>query len=412
MPDDPTTDFRPHLPDRESPDSPVNDSHTPLPPSGTSLPTDAGPPFGTPFTKESSPTNDPDSSAANRRAFLRNVAWAGSIAGIGGLAGVTFNNLKASGESNKKAATPPLGAEFTYDVSRFQSSDPTLLRYQEIARFPVGLERARNLTVAPDGAILVCGTGGIRKFSPKGETLLSIPLDMPAVSIALRPSGEILAGQAGKIARFDASGAAIGAWSDLSENLLPTSIAVSGENIYIADAGNRVVLKLDASGKKTGVIGARDPARNITGFIVPSPYFCVRMGHDGLLRVANPGEHRIEAYTSDGDLELSWGSASFNVAGFCGCCNPVSFDIFPDGSFVTCEKGLPRVKLYDASGEFTGLVAGPEAFPEYLKAANAGTPDSLGSGIYAAINPAGQVLVLDVVGGTVRIMQRKEQNHG
>jgi hypothetical protein len=136
------------------------------------------------------------------------------------------------------------------------------------------------------------------------------------------------------------------------------------------------------------------------------------MAPDGLLRVANPGEHQIEAYTMDGDLEVAWGTASFNVAGFCGCCNPVSFDIFPDGAFVTSEKGLPRVKLYDSHGGFTGLVAGPEAFPEYLEAANAGTPESLGSGIYAVIDPSGRVLVLDVVGGTVRIMQRKEDDHG
>jgi hypothetical protein len=54
------------------------------------------------------------------------------------------------------------------------------------------------------------------------------------------------------------------------------------------------------------------------------------------------------------------------------------------------------------------LVAGPESFPEYLKAANAGTPASLGSAIDAAIDPQGRVLVLDVVGGTVRIMKRKE----
>ena len=396
------------------PDDPTNmqpqaAAQNPMPPAGTTLPTDAGPPmFGLPLNKVVSPLDEPQSPAAGRRGFLRNVAWAGSIAGIGGLTGLAVNRLKGGGASNNKTAKAPLGAEFTYDVSRFQSSDPALLRFEEIARFPVGLERARNLAVAADGAIFICGTGGIRKFSSKGEPVLSIPLDLPVYSIAIRPSGEIIAGQAGKIARFDASGAPTGVWSDLPEGLLPTSIVLTKDAVFVADAGNRVVLKLDAAGKKIGVIGARDPARNITGFVVPSPYFCVRMGHDGLLRVTNPGEHRIEAYTLDGDLETFWGTASFNMAGFCGCCNPVSFDIFPDGGFVTCEKGLPRVKLYDAHGEFTGLVAGPEAFPEYVKAANAGTPDSLGSGIYAAIDPAGRALVLDVVGGTVRIMQRKE----
>jgi hypothetical protein len=344
--------------------------------------------------------------------LLRHIAWAGGLAGLGGLAGVAINRLIHRGRATPVPNKPVLGAEFTYDVSRFQTSDPALLRYEETARFPAGLERARNIAVAADGAIFVCGTGGIRKFSPKGEPLLAIPLDGPVLAIALRPSGEILAGLPGKIVVLDAAGAAVAEWSDLPEGLLPTSIALAKDVVFIADAGNRVVLKLDAAGKKTGVIGARDPARNIRGFVVPSPYFCVRMAPDGLLRVANPGEHQIEAYTMDGDLEVAWGTASFNVAGFCGCCNPVSFDIFPDGAFVTSEKGLPRVKLYDSHGGFTGLVAGPEAFPEYLEAANAGTPESLGSGIYAVIDPSGRVLVLDVVGGTVRIMQRKEDDHG
>lgn len=351
---------------------------------------------------------DPPPLDANRRSLLRAAAWGGGIAGLGGLAGLAANRLARRNPQRAAEATPALGSEFTYDVARFQTSDPALLRFVETARFPAGLERARNITAGPDGSIWVAGTGGIRKFSAKGEPTLTIPLDQPVYAVALRASGEILAGQAGKIALFKADGSPLTVWNDLAGGLLPASIAIAGPHIFVADAGNRVVLKLDAAGKPLGVIGARDPARNIRGFVVPSPYFCVRMAPDGLLRVTNPGEHQIEAYTLDGDLESAWGQGSFAVAGFCGCCNPVSFDVFPDGSFVTCEKGLPRVKLYNSAGEFTGLVAGPEAFPEYLQAANAGTPHSLGSGIYAAIDPAGRVLVLDVVDGTVRIMQRKE----
>ena len=67
------------------------------------------------------------------------------------------------------------------------------------------------------------------------------------------------------------------------------------------------------------------------------------MASDGLLRVVNPGRHRIEAYTFDGDLEFSWGKVSVGIEGFCGCCNPVNFAILSDGSFITCEKGLTRV---------------------------------------------------------------------
>ena len=344
---------------------------------------------------------------AGRRSFLHHVAWAGGLGALGGLTGVAVNRLTKSGGPDSAAPKPALGAQFTYDVARFQTSDPALLRYEEIARFAVGLERARNLTVAPDGAIFVCGTGGIRKFSPAGQPVLTIPLDPPVYALALRPSGEILAGQPGKIQVLDAAGAGVAVWDGLPDGLLPTAIALAGETVFVADAGNRVVHKLDGAGQQLAVIGARDPQHKRRGFVVPSPYFCLRMAPDGLLRVTNPGEHQIEAYTLEGEFELAWGKASFAVDGFCGCCNPVSFDIFPDGSFVTCEKGLPRVKLYNSQGEFSGLVAGPEAFPEYLQAANAGTHHSLGSGIYAAIDPHGRVLVLDVVGGTVRVMQRK-----
>ena len=351
-----------------------------------------------------------DCALVRRRALLRAAAWGGGLAGLGGLTGLALSRLSSR---VPVVATPKanLGAEFTYDVARFQTADPALLRYIEVSRFGVGLARARNLAVAADGAIFVAGSGGIRKFSAGGELVLTILLDDPVYAVALRPTGEILAGQAGRITVLDAAGAVLTIWRDLPGGLLPTSIAIAGDHIFIADAGNRVVLKLTASGQQVGVIGRRDPARNIRGFVVPSPYFCLRLAPDGLLRVTNPGEHQIEAYTLAGDFEAAWGKASFALAGFCGCCNPVSFDIFPDGSFVTCEKGLPRVKLYDSHGEFSGLVAGPEAFPEYLQAANAGTPESLGSGIYAVIDPAGRVLVLDVVGGTVRIMQRKEAAH-
>ena len=350
------------------------------------------------------------SSLPKRRSFLLAAAWGGGMAGLGGLAGVAASRLarRPPAASPRK---PVLGDEFTYDVARFQKSDPALLRYDELARFACGLERARALAVAADAAIFVGGTGGIRKFSAKGEAVLTIPLDKPVYSIALRAAGEILVGQLGKISVLDPSGAELAVWGGLPDNLLPTSIAIAGELVFVADAGNRVLLKLDATGKKLGVIGARDPARNLKGFVVPSPYFCVRMAPDGLLRIANPGEHQIEAFTLEGDLELAWGKGSFAVEGFCGCCNPVSFDIFPDGSFVTCEKGLPRVKLYNSAGEFTGLVAGPDAFPEYLQAANAGTTDALGSGVYAAIDPQARVIILDSVSGLIRIMQRKPQAH-
>jgi hypothetical protein len=140
---------------------------------------------------------------------------------------------------------------------------------------------------------------------------------------------------------------------------------------------------------------------------VPSPFLCVRIAPDGLLRVTNPGRHRIEAYTFDGDIELSWGKPSMAIEGFCGCCNPVNFDMLADGRYVTCEKGLPRVKIYDADGKFESVVVGPERFGRDLKACAEGLSGCQDRGLGVAVDSRGRVFVLDVYSGEVLVMAEK-----
>ena len=352
--------------------------------------------------KQQQATPEP-TNLAGRRSLLRAALWGGGLAGLGGLAGFAATRLGGAKPAGTRAKRI-LGPEFTYDVTRYQKSDPKLLRYEERGRFAVDLPRPSHLALAPDGSIWVSGASGMRRYSEDGATTADIPTSAPVTALALWPDGRILAGQAGRIITYSADGQELAVWSEFPAKMLPTSMVIHKSLVIVADAGNRVLMKLDPQGKALSLIGGRDEEHGTGGFSVPSPYFCVRMAPDGLLRVSNPGEHRIEAYTLDGHLEVVWGRSSFELDGFCGCCNPVSFDVFPDGGFVTCEKGLPRVKLYDPDGGFIGLVAGPEAFPEYLKAANAGAPDLLGLGIYAVIAPENRVLVLDAGGGSVRIM--------
>lgn len=346
-----------------------------------------------------------DSKASlDRRAFVRSAAWGSGVVGLGALAGYA---LKRSGQG-AQTARPKLGAEFSYDVSRFQTSDPALKRYDEVLRFRVGIESACCLAVGEGGSLYLGGDEGIQVVNGEGRELALIRLDRPVQSLAVMGSDRLLVGQKGRILVLNLEGRELESWDDFPEDMLPTSIDVSELGIHVADAANRVVRKLNAAGEAIGVIDGRSGAVEGVGFKVPSPYFCVKTGADGLLRVTNPGAHRIETYLPDGRLELSWGRASFAIEGFCGCCNPVSFDIFSDGSYVTCEKGLPRVKLYDAHGVFTGVVAGPEDFPEYLSVMNAGARKAAGAGIQAVIDPAGRILVLDAIAQELRVMVRKE----
>jgi hypothetical protein len=178
---------------------------------------------------------------------------------------------------------------------------------------------------------------------------------------------------------------------------------VTDDNVFVADAGNRIVIRYDMMGNSVKAIGQKDADRNIPGFIVPSAYFDLAVSKDGLLRIVNPGRLRIEAYTVDGDFEFSWGTASMDIEGFCGCCNPVNIAVLPDGGFITCEKGLVRVKVYDSEGRFVGVVASPNQLVEDGEHKICELPEQCQSGGFdVAVDSAGRVFVLDTMKNIVR----------
>ena len=88
----------------------------------------------------------------------------------------------------------------------------------------------------------------------------------------------------------------------------------------------------------------------------------------GELWVVNPGKHAIENYTDDGEMRGFWENSSMSIEGFTGCCNPAEITSMEDGSFVTSEKGVVRIKIYDQSGQLKGVVAPPALFIEEGKA--------------------------------------------
>ena len=95
-----------------------------------------------------------------------------------------------------------------------------------------------------------------------------------------------------------------------------------------------------------------------------------------------------------------WGTASLAASGFGGCCNPSHIALLPDGSLVTSEKGLPRVKVYDADGTFRAVVAGPESF----------RPGTVGLDL--AVDDEGRVLVLDPSREELRIFVPRKGEGG
>jgi hypothetical protein len=206
---------------------------------------------------------------------------------------------------------------------------------------------------------------------------------------------------------YDAAGRRLASWADLGPKAILTSIALAERDVLVADAGNRLVWRYDTAGKLLGRIGKRDPQEKIYGFVIPSPYFDVAVSADGLVRVANPGTHRIEGYTLDGHLETMWGQHAETIEGFCGCCNPAHFAILPDRRFVTAEKGIPRVKVYSEDGKLDGVVAGPETLAPWTTIVEETRPEHRLPVVDVAADSRSRVLVLDPGAGRVRVFEAK-----
>jgi len=301
-----------------------------------------------------------------------------------------------------------LGSAFTYDLKGLYKIDPTLIKYKEANRIKTGFQNVSAIATDSKDHIYVAGDRSIRIFGDNGNILSEIKLADSPRCLTVSGNETIYVGMKDHIEVYDLRGIRKARWESPGQKAVLTSVAVSGDNVFVADAGDRIVLRYDISGRLVNRIGKKDKARDIPGFVIPSPYFDIAVAPDGLLRVANPGLHRIEAYTFNGDLEFSWGEASAGIKGFSGCCNPVNFAILPNGKFVTCEKGIPRIKIYGENGILESVVAGAELFVRNVEIC---VPDEhsdcQSGGIDVAVDSKGRILVLDPLGKSVRVFIRK-----
>lgn len=326
-----------------------------------------------------------------RREFLRQTAAAAAVAGVG-------------------AAMPTKAAEaspnrFEYNVDRFRQVDPALVRYERVRQFTAGKPEARRLVVGPDRRCYIGSAAGVTIIDEDGCVMSDIPTSTAVRAVGLASDGTLFAAVKDHIEVFGADRKRIATWDAPKGRPLLTGIAAGARDVFVADSGNRIVWRYDRSGKLMRRIGEKDEHRNIPGFVVPSPYFDVELGADELLRVTNPGRHRVELYTIDGDLELSWGKAGAAIDAFCGCCNPCNIELLPDGRVVTFEKGLPRVKVYSAKGELECVVAGPASFSNPAQ-----SPESMETalgGLDGGIDRSGRIYVLDLSSADVQVFSLK-----
>ena len=243
---------------------------------------------------------------------------------------------------------------YALEVKQYREVDPELISHKEVRNFSLGLMIASDMSyISGNSTLAVISLNGskstLHEISP-GATSLEVDEE------------NIFVGFGTYVSKYNHEGELLQQWADQGDRTVITNLAINGDKIFVADAGNRRILIFNREGELQGEFEGKAESDDGHGFIVPSANFDLAVNSFGELWVVNPGRHALENYTDDGRLRGFWESRSFEIDGFLGCCNPARITTMADGSFVTCEKGMVRIKIYDQSGKLKSVVAPPDLF--------------------------------------------------
>lgn len=279
-------------------------------------------------------------------------------------------------------------------IDALQKVDPKLIIRTEAARLPTGLRELRGVAVGPEDRVYAVGDKTLVVLDPKGATVSKTPLDDVPNCVGVDVDGTAYVGLRDRVVVVDPAGAKKAVWDAIDKDAWVTSVAVGKDAVYVGDFGRRTVLRYDKAGKPAGSLS---PADGHNGrFEIPSPFFDVALDPAGDPWVTHTGRRLIEHY-KDGKMVQAWGKSVPQIEGFSGCCNPTHIAIRKDGSFVTSEKGLVRIKIHKADGELLGVVAAPKEFRKDLK------------GLDLAVDSQDRILVADPDSSSIRIYVAKAQ---
>jgi ligand-binding sensor domain-containing protein len=222
----------------------------------------------------------------------------------------------------------------------------------------IAVDKNNNIYVSCDKKILC--------FDADGNLVSEIKCDYLATALVCT-NDKLIAAFTNEISIYDAAGKQLKNWELGNKKSYITSLATIDGNIYTADAQAAKVYCFSEDGKLLKTIGQSADKKELTFFVLPSFYFDVAIGTEKTIWIANTGRHKLVQLDSEGHIISNWGETSSAVEGFCGCCNPSNFALLCDGSFITAEKGLVRVKKYNKNGDFECVIAGPEKFKEDTK---------------------------------------------
>ena len=231
------------------------------------------------------------------------------------------------------------------DASVGESSGPFLSPYRQVASFKIPEEI--NRFDLHDHRLFISAGQSVYIFDTDGRKLVHFPVGTDVRDITMNGE-DLYILYPTRITVYSINGQLIRQWEACSKLSDYCSFTIVGDAVFVTDAANKNICKYTTEGNFVKFI--QSPAN----FIIPSYAFDIACWNDTIYCV-NSGRHSVETYTSDGDFIASFGGPGSEAGLFAGCCNPVYISFTTGGTFITSEKGNPRVSCFNRNGKFKGV---------------------------------------------------------
>ena len=260
----------------------------------------------------------------------------------------------------------------------------------------------KNFCLNAEGNLLTCfapdGTGpknapGIRIYSPKGELLKTLPLEIKPGAICVAKDGSIFVAGDGRVLKLDGTGKVLASAESPVAKETVTITKEMQEMVEESCKQSKRPMKEELGRMKESLEKRRS---EVTGLAVtdhdlfmavpaPSDFTfrvyrfdhalqnpklvveklrgcCGQMdvqSHDGNIWIPHNARHAVESRDRDGKELSKFGTAGrVKATDFGGCCEPKSLRVLPNGDILAAESGPPTcIKRFSAKGKFKEVVA-------------------------------------------------------
>jgi len=252
------------------------------------------------------------------------------------------------------------------------------------------------------------GPGQIRKLDPMGNPVATWPLDIRPEAVTVGPDAAVYVAGSGKLLKLDSQGTVLlqavapqaAASTNARQNqqqakLMASSISAAGGDVFLATRAEQgygfEIWRLDEQFKNSKKI--------VSGLRGCCGQMDVQASENGVY-VAENARHRVCHYDREGTLVNQWGGrARTGVVGFGGCCNPMNLAFGTQHDVYTAESTTGRIKRYSPDGQLLDLVGSVDIVPGCKKVSIAVSPD--GGRVYMLDITRTHIVMMEAVTATL-----------